>query len=515
LLNLPPNPSSREAQELIGVARERRGEPAKARAEYELFLKLHPTGADADRVRKRLATLGTAAPAATPAAVAPSAPRAQVWGSVAQGYYGGKSHSDTQLTTITPATNATTIDTQSLSATEQSEILTTVDLNARYSVGAWDNRLVFRDTHGLSFLSGQPNGNRLVAAYGESRHVPTQSLVRVGRQYSTFGGILGRFDGVIAGTGIGQGARVSVVGGRPADLIGDLKPSFYGLLLELDSPALRWSGNAYGILQRLDGRTDRRAAGGEVRYFDAERSLLASADYDVSFRTLNVGTMQGTWQVRPGTMLNVLGDYRRTPSLQLSNALLTGRNLTLAQLIETFGETQARDDARAVTPISKVAYAGVTQQLGPRWQVGADVRISSLSSVPEVGLLPAAPGTGTIYTYSAQLIGNALWGLNDVAVLNLSALTGASRTGFSAGFTQRMQLRERWILEPSLRYYRQHDDVGVRLTRWSPGIKFAYRLRDHVQLEAEWTMDRAHTAGPVIDDNTTRHFFFLGYRWDF
>src|SRR5882757_7746067 len=44
LLLLPPNKFSQEAQELIGVARERAGESEAARKEYELYLKLFPTG---------------------------------------------------------------------------------------------------------------------------------------------------------------------------------------------------------------------------------------------------------------------------------------------------------------------------------------------------------------------------------------------------------------------------------------------------------------------------------------
>ena len=58
LLNLPPNRFSKEAQELAGVARQLHGEIAKARAEYELYLKLYPDDEGAVRVRDRLAGLG-------------------------------------------------------------------------------------------------------------------------------------------------------------------------------------------------------------------------------------------------------------------------------------------------------------------------------------------------------------------------------------------------------------------------------------------------------------------------
>ena len=518
LLNLPPNSSSREAQELIGVARERSGETAKARAEFELFLKLYPEGADAKRVRARLAALSFSPKAGAPAAPAPpaaAAPRTLAWGSVSQYYYGGQSHSDTQVTTVTPATNATTIDTLSLTSTDQSALVSNVDLNARYTSGTWDDRLVLRDTHSLSFLKDQPNLNRLTALYAEARHVPSQSLVRIGRQSSTFNGVLGRFDGLVAGYGFGPRVRVSLVGGRPVDEFGDLKPNFYGVLADFDSLAQRWSGSVYGIEQRIDGHSDRRAVGSELRYFDSERSLLASIDYDLGFHAVNIATVQAAWQVRPGTTLNLLGDYRRAPSLQLSNALLAGRNLTLQQLLETFGEPQTRSEARDVTPVSKVLYAGLTHAFNPRWQLGADVRLSSLSAVPEVGLLPATPGTGNVFTYSTQLVGSSLWGINDVVVLNVSYLTGPLTHGFSAGLTERLPLGARWVVEPSLRYYRQHDDMGVRLTRTAPGFKLSYRLRDTMVLEGEATFERTRTVGPRIDDDTLRHFYFLGYRWDF
>ena len=71
LLSLPHNTSSQEAQELMGLARERSGEMAKARAEYDIYLKLYPEGEGAARVRERVAKLG-AIPAAEVAAARPA-----------------------------------------------------------------------------------------------------------------------------------------------------------------------------------------------------------------------------------------------------------------------------------------------------------------------------------------------------------------------------------------------------------------------------------------------------------
>ena len=521
LLNLPPIEPTREAQELIGVARERRGEPDKARVEYELFLKLYPTGADSQRVRSRLAALGGPADG-KPAPLAATAPseakpgKFRAWGSVSLYYYGGQSKTDSAVTTVTPATNATTIDTLSLSSVDQKELVGNFDLNGRYSSATWDDRVVFRDTQSASFLENQPNRNRLFAAYAEALHVPSQTMVRFGRQTTTFGGVLGRFDGLQASSaGFAPRLRATLVAGRPADRIGDLNPVFYGASIDADSITEHLGGSVYAIQQRVIGFTDRTALGAELRYFDARRSLMALADYDVTFRALNIAMLQGSWQLSGGTSFNILGDYRRSPSLQLSNALLTGRNLTLQQYLETFGESQTRDDGRAITPISKVFYAGFTTPVSPRLQVGADVRVSSLSGTPEVGLLPATVSTGNVYTYSVQVIGTSLFGKNDVMVLNASYLNGALNQGLSVGLTERVQVGELVVFEPSFRYYRQTGTDDVRLSRISPGFKLSYRLRERMQLEGEATWERTHTTSAVVDDTTTRVFYFFGYRWDF
>ena len=522
LLNLPPSSASREAQELIGIARERRGELAKARVEYELFLKLYPDGADAKRVKQRLAALNaqpaakTTAPEMAPAiAEAPKAPVKLVWGSVSQYYYGGQSQSQTDVTTVTPATNATTIDTLSLSTTDQSALVTNIDLNARYTSSDWDDRLVLRDTQTSSFLKEQPNRNRLVSLYAEVKNQPRQLFGRFGRQSATSGGVLGRFDGAQVGYGFSPRFRINAVAGTPAEGLVDLKPVFYGLSLDAENLADHWSGTFYGVQQRVVGVTDRTALGSELRYFDAQRSAFSLIDYDVTFRAINIGMLQGTWQLPSGIAFNLLADYRRSPSLQITNALFTGSSLTLRELLETFGESTVRTQAKDITPISKVVYLGVTYPLSPAWQVGADVRVSSLTGTPEIGLLPANPSTGNVQTYSAQLIGSGLLARNDVMVLNGSYLTGQLNKGLSLGLTERIQFAEKWIFEPSLRYFRQKDNNDVTLTRTTPGFKLSYRLFERVQLESEVTFEKSRTVSPTIDDETTRRFFFVGYRWDF
>src|SRR5260370_39933834 len=56
----PEFPERAEVQELLGLARERSGEVAQAKAEYEEYLRRYPKGPAAERVRTRLRILRAA-----------------------------------------------------------------------------------------------------------------------------------------------------------------------------------------------------------------------------------------------------------------------------------------------------------------------------------------------------------------------------------------------------------------------------------------------------------------------
>ena len=60
ILKYPESEYSAEAQELLGVARQKSGQLAEARAEFEDYLRRYPTGEPSERVRQRLAGIETA-----------------------------------------------------------------------------------------------------------------------------------------------------------------------------------------------------------------------------------------------------------------------------------------------------------------------------------------------------------------------------------------------------------------------------------------------------------------------
>lgn len=199
LLILPPNRHSQEGQELVGLAREQVGEPAKAKVEYELYLRLFPDGEGAKRVRARLAELERAAVAGQ-APLQPVRPATRTFfGGVSQFYYGGRSKIETAFNTpLAP-------NRETLSMVDMSSLVSNVDLNARFRSNESDTRLVFRDTYTHSYLEDGRSFNRLNAAYYDYRGLHNALSARLGRQTGLTGGLPARFDGALGGYRLSPG----------------------------------------------------------------------------------------------------------------------------------------------------------------------------------------------------------------------------------------------------------------------------------------------------------------------
>src|SRR5262249_44882086 len=138
--------------------------------------------------------------------------------------------------------------------------------------------------------------NRLTAAYVDYRALPTGVSARLGRQSPTGDGVLSRFDGARIGYTFVPKLSLNAVAGVPTDDLFDTKRRFYGMSFDFDSLADHLSGDVYGIQQTIDGETDRRAVGTELRYFAPSLSMFGQYDFDTLFHAANIQSLQGTWQ---------------------------------------------------------------------------------------------------------------------------------------------------------------------------------------------------------------------------
>ncbi len=515
LLLLPPNSQSRDAQELIGVAWERAGSPARAKTEYELYLRLFPQGEGAQRVAQRLASLDFGA-AATPALRQAGAPASAASepsrynGSISQYYFGGKARTQSLVNLSSGIEQAT------LSRTTESAIVTSVDLGARFVSEDSETRAVLRGTGSTNLQTTSRNPSLVNAFYVDHKRTASGLAIRVGRQTAISGGLLGLFDGVSLAYPVGQGFKIDVMGGKPANnLVSTPGQRLFAAVLEADGLFDRFGGNIYLIDQTVEGNTNRRAVGAEVRYSDEKVSIYSLVDYDTVFKGLNAVSLQGSFLAPAQTSITLLVDGRKAPTLQLTNALISSGQSSIDALLLTMPLDQAIALARATSATAKQALLSVSRPMSERWQLGMDLRYSEIGALPAVGIFEATPATGAQYGLSALLTGSNLYSTRDINTFSVSYLTTPMFKGAQLSYSNLTGLRgEVFTLEPSLRFYTQNSTDGVKTQRITPGLRLSYKYSSRTSLLGETIVERSKTDGPLNHDSSTSVFFYVGYRYE-
>ena len=527
LLLLPPNKFSQDAQELVGLARERSGDLAQARKEYELYLKLFPTGEGATRVRQRLATMAPPEQATTVAAKPPEKhePQLTAGGSISQYYYGGKQSVQTTFLNV-----PVTVNQQTITNNTQSSIVSTVDLNGRYKTDTTDTRVVFRDSDQYSLISATvPSLNRLDAAYVDYRDSAHGLGAKVGVQSGVTGGLVGRFLGASVSYDLAPKLRVNAVVGQPLhqDQFVEANQLFEGISLDAQNFAEHWGASGFLINQTADSVVDRRAVGGELRYFDEQKTLYSLVDYDVQFATLNAATLQGTYQFADQTSVSLLLDDRKAPTLETTNGLLqTGCTSyaqyfagTCAHSTPPYTVEVLRADALATTANSHQFAFDVSHPFGKNWQASADLRVTSVGALPTVVInnqtFQGTSATGNVFGATLQATGSNLYSKRDINVFSLTKLHSATLDGTQLAYSNlNTVLDNRLSLEPNLSLYWETDTSGQRLFRISPSFRSSYKLTRRMSIEGTVALERSRNEGPAQNDTTSNVFYYLGYRFD-
>ncbi len=531
LLNLPPNEYSQEAQELVGNARDKNGDFAKAKVEYELYVKLYPQTEGALRVNTRLAAInnGTAKVADNKFSTKKQINQVNqntIFGSLSQYYYGGKSLTNTTNAGVTTQTRST----------DQSALVSSFDITDRWRHNQYDDKLVFRDAQTHNFPPGVIDANRLNAAYWDHEDKALGYMTRLGRQPGNSQGVLGRFDGIFGKYSINDKFRITGVAGVPdngphSSII--TNRHFYGTALEFGLPSSTVSGNVYAIQQVADNFTERRAIGSELRYFNESTSWFGLVDYDTVFHDVNIALLQGNWTTKNEITFNALLDHRKSPILYGETGLqaVTASPLSVGGLRKVLTNQQLYSTIKDITAETDTALIGATKQVTPKWQIGGDIRLNRTTSTKGVDLSPSGlnipggqvfqgtPNSGIAYTYDLQAIGTNVIFADDTSVINTSFVDDPHYFAQSLGLTNVATFRTKWHVTSSLNFYHQKGDstqADQKTFKIAPTARISYQLLDNALLEAELGFEKSYQ-----DDNTnqkirsTRESMFIGYRWDF
>ena len=347
----------------------------------------------------------------------------------------------------------------------------------------------------------------------------------VGRQGRSDSGVLGRFDGLLLDIPITRKLSVSATTGFPVDSSRDgfdESQYFYGVNFALEDFLTGWDTNVFIIEQKVEDILDRRAVGGELRYFDVNRSFFTLVDYDIFYKELNTAQLLGNWTTEGKTTFNIVLDYRNSPILTTSNALqgavANGGTITLTtieEMLAFYTEEQIFQMASDRTATSKLGTLGVSRPITEKLQVSGDVTLSKLSDTVGSFDTLSVPGTDNEFYYNLQLIGSNLIKEGDITIVGLRYIDATTSDTISASLNTRYPVTRDFRVNPRFRVdFRKNDDDTEQFI-YRPSARFTYSIKRRFRLETEfggeWS-DREIVTGSAKSESW---FVNLGYRADF
>lgn len=523
LLSLPPHSFSQQSKELMGIARERRGELERARIEYLEFLRLYPDSSTARRVNERLSDLEmrrnapiqdqaptTPAPVVPVIATVPASGVPTVSGQWSQNY----------LFDQTDLADHTTI----LSTSLVSALNTTVrGANDRFTY------LAFADAVHTHYTDSDARERASVnSLYLQISHKNTAHNAILGRQYNTDSGLLGRFDGLMLDIKTNAGYRVTGTIAHPAEPLPDstrAERMGYGISWRSDSLFKTLQSTAYYGEQTIEGLRDRRAVGGSLRYSGEKFSTNAAVDYDLSFEGFNVLTLGAGRRLGNTDRIDLTYDQRVAPQWLLSSALqfenLDRFSELAAQVspgeIHAKAEQMSNETRRLTLSLVKLLFEK-TWLFADVYAMESDARVAvnTLTSSATTSTIAALPKYGPEYFYSAQTITSDFWIPGNAQTFGVRGSVGASRDTQALFARADAPIAERWRVGPRVQIDRIHawSDDSVTL-KPSIGFKLEYRFGERVRFDADITYENATTEKMNPSGDYTRTALYLGYRVDY
>jgi tetratricopeptide (TPR) repeat protein len=507
----PEFPERAEVQEMLGLVRERSGEVAQAKAEYEEYLRRYPDGPAADRIRTRLRILRAAAATARSGGLDESEEADHGWrvsGGASQLY---------RRDSFGTAFNAPLFST-----IVQNAVFTDADLFVHKDGERFTTSIRTNFDYVKNFVptdvEGADNRTDITTAYLDLNDKLLGWRGRVGRQNTTVDGIFGTFDGAQLAYHLTPSWSVRGTFGMPVD---DTREGvrtdrrFETLALDYAPTLSHWDSSVYFTQQKDDGIKDRQAVGSEVQYATQRATLVGYADYDTAYDSLNAFVLLGTLQLPDRWQITLDLEHRNAPILTTNNALIGQTATSLTQLEQTYNQQQIIELARDRTPELSSYTASALKQLGERFQVIFDVFYTKLSSTPASGGVEAFTGTdGKDLSYQVQLLGSGILRANDFNQVIVRYDETPTYNVLGTQFISRYPLFGAWRFGPRLLAERKVTDTGFTSYFYSPYGHLDYQRNGRL-LEFEAGIEKGQNPTALEVGNTTQLFVSAGYRINF
>jgi len=509
VLRAPNHQRHPEAQEMLGLVREKNGQLAHAKAEYQRYLSTYPDGDATARVRQRLAVLLA------------SGRQAQQVDSASQDVRLMQTKgSDWRINTFWSQyyrRDANQFNEEE-EVVSQSAIYSDINVDARRRGSRFDFSSRISAGYRSELLSdeeGSGNQLRVSYAYADLADPETGLRGRIGRQSRNTGGVLGRFDGLNVDYRLTERVLLNAVAGQPVNstITGlESERTFYGVSAYYGPIIENLEVGVFAIQQEIGGLTDRQAIGTEFRYFGANQSLWGLIDYDTSYNEISSAYLQGSWRFASRLTLTASLDQRHSPYLSMGSAMI-------GQPVDSFKELQillTEDEIRQLsidrTPLATSVTAGFSYSLSPRLQLSGDMNQTKVEATPESGGVAAMPESTYDYL-STTLIASSLFTEGDVTMFGLRYSESNSAQVTSFNIDSRFPVGKRWRINPRLRVdlRRIMSDSSDELI-YTPGLRIQYRRSRKLRVELEAGKQFAQRELINTDIDRESYFINLGYQ---
>lgn len=511
VLRAPNHDRHAQAQEYLGLAREKNGQRAHAKAEYEHFLSLYPDDDGADRVRQRLAALlasdrQVAAPAVSPGPTTNSVPKSR--------------RSDWRMQTFFSQYYRRDVNqpNEQDEIVSQSALYSDINLDARRRGRRFDFSSRLSAGYRNDFLSeGEGPGDDLRVSYAYVDLADARSGLRgrVGRQSRNTGGVLGRFDGLNLGYEAIERLSIDTVLGNPVNSAStgvDSTRAFYGASVNY-GPVLDYLElGLYYIQQDIEGIEDRQAVGAEFRFFGVNQSLWGLIDYDMSYGEIGSAFLQGSWRFASRLTIHGSLDRRHSPFLGTGNALI-------GQPVETFSELlvlMTLDEIRQLSldraPLTTSYTLGLSHALSPKFQFNVDANQTTIDGTVESGGVAATPETEYQY-FAGSLVASSIFKEGDASIIGLRYSTSATTRVMSVTLDSRFPIGRSYRVNPRLRIDRRQI-MSNSIYEWlyTPGIRMQFRWKRNFRLELEAGKQFSRRESDIADADRESYFINIGYQ---
>jgi len=508
VLQQPQHERLAEAQEYLALAREKKGQTAHAKAEYQRYLSLYPGSEGAARVNQRLAALLATSGQRTATASASGTPAAR--------------RSDWRLQTYFSQYYRRDVNQQNDrdEIVSQSALYSDINVDARRRGERFDFSSRLSAGYRSDFLDetfSSGNSTRVSYAYADIADAATGLRGRFGRQSRNSGGVLGRFDGLNLGYQINERVLLNTVIGKPAysssDGI-DSSRTFYGASVNYGPVLDNLDLGLFYVSQDIEGVQDRQAVGGEFRYFGSSQSLWGMVDYDLGYGELASAFLQGSWRFDSRLSIHGHIDRRGSPFLSAGNALIGQPVATFEELAVIYSEEELRQLGRDRTALSTTYTVGISYPLSPRLQLNVDASQSIMDATPASGGV-AATEESTYSYYSGSLVASSVLKEGDVTIISARFSDSNTAEVVSLTFDSRYPIGRTWRINPRLRVDRRQRLADPN-DEWlyTPGIRVQYRRSQKFRIELEAGKQFVQRDSGIADLNLDRESYFinLGYQ---